>query len=81
MDDNRMSETYSDWVAEIIGINIKRKRVMAGMSIYQLSVLTGINWSTIKNWESGANAPHLDYLKWLCDQTGWSLEDMLGGLL
>lgn len=81
MDNNGMTETYSDWVATKIGNNIHRKRKAAKMSIYQLAVRTGINWSTIKNWEAGVNTPHLDMLVWLCNKTGWSLEDMLGGLL
>lgn len=79
--DNRMTETYSDWVAKQIGNNIQRKRKAAKMSIYQLSKLTGVNWSTLKNWESGVNAPHIDFLRWVCDHTGWTMADLLGGLL
>ena len=81
MDDNRMTETYSDWVAKQIGNNIQRKRKAAKMSIYQLAMLSGVNWCTIKNWECGVNAPHLDLLRWLCDCTGWDMEDLLRGLL
>ena len=75
---NRMPDEYSDKLAKMIGRNIRRKRKEAGLSVYALAVKTGTDWSTLRNWETGANIQRYDRVAWMCKKMGWSVSEIYG---
>ena len=75
---NKMPDEYSDKLAKMIGRNIRKKRKEAGLSVYALAIKTGTDWSTLRNWETGANIQRYDRVTWMCKKMGWAVSEIYG---
>ncbi len=57
---------------------MKRARIRAGLSIGQLSDLSGVSTASISNWENGVNKPTIEAAYLVAEALGMSLSEYLG---
>ena len=57
---------------------ISRLRTQQSMTQKELAKRCGVSETTIKNWESGANEPHLEHIRKLCYALNTSADFLLG---
>jgi len=67
------TSTYSGRFAE----RLRALRDKQGLTTRELAELSGIPHSTIKSWDGGMKAPHIDKFPVIAEALGISVEDLL----
>ena len=60
--------------------SIKKERVKLGLTLRELAPLIGVDWSTIKDYESGRNHPTLANFLKLAQFFGWDISNNINFL-
>lgn len=77
-----MDEAMDKWeksLEERLGRNLRKKRVQAGWSLYQMSQITGVGRQTLLHYEWANRSPSIGKIMRICKTTGWKLSDLMGG--
>ena len=62
----------------MVAQRIARLRTQQNMTQKELARRCGVSETTIKNWESGANEPHLEHIRQLCMALNTNADFLLG---